>query len=78
MDPFFVVNAIHNYLFLCSLDYVYPLIVYFTKMDHILQKVVGTKIIYMIDGFSIYNKLYVHDNDEETNRFYNTMGYLHV
>lgn len=40
----------------------YPL----PKMDHILQKMVGTKRIPMIDGFSGYNEVAVHDVDKET------------
>jgi hypothetical protein len=35
----------------CSLKDNYPL----PKMDHILQRVVGEKRIYMLDGYSIYN-----------------------
>ena len=37
----------------CSLKDNYPL----PKMDYILQKVVGSKIFLMIDGFSGYNQI---------------------
>jgi hypothetical protein len=37
----------------------YPL----PKMDHILQKVVGSQKISMLDGFSRYDKNMVHPND---------------
>ena len=38
----------------------YPL----PKMDHILQKVVGSKIISLLDGFSGYNQILVHPDDQ--------------
>jgi len=37
----------------------YPL----PKMDHILQKVVGSKKMSMLDGFSGYNQIMVHPDD---------------
>ena len=33
-------------------------------MDHILQKVVGSKRISLLDGSSGYNKILVHPNDQ--------------
>jgi hypothetical protein len=37
----------------------YPLL----KMDHVLEKVAGDNRMSMIDGFSIYNQISVHEND---------------
>jgi hypothetical protein len=47
-------------------------------MDHVLEKVVETNIISMIDGFSGYNQIEVHEDDKEKNRAHHPMGYLHV
>jgi hypothetical protein len=44
-----------------SLKYKYPLL----KMDHVLEKLVGDNIISMIDGFSRYNQIVVHEDDKE-------------
>jgi hypothetical protein len=38
----------------------YPL----PKMDHVLEKVVGANIMSMIDGFSGYNQIFVHEDDK--------------
>ena len=38
----------------------YPL----PKLDHILQRVVGSKITFFLDGFSGYNQVLVHPNDQ--------------
>jgi hypothetical protein len=38
----------------------YPL----PKMDNVLEKVVGANIISMIDGFSSYNQIVVHEDDK--------------
>ena len=38
----------------------YPL----PKMDHILQRVVGSTKISLLDGFSGYNQILVHPNDQ--------------
>ena len=38
----------------------YPL----PKMDHILQRGVGSKRIYLLDGYSGYNKILVHPDDQ--------------
>ena len=48
----------------------YPLL----KMDHILQKVVGSKRISMIDCFSGYNQIVVHDDDKEMTAFTTPRG----
>jgi hypothetical protein len=43
----------------------YPL----PKMDHVLEKVVGDNIMSMIDGFSGYNQIVVHQDDKEKSAF---------
>ena len=43
----------------------YPL----PKMDHILQEVVGSQRISMFDGFSVYNQILVHPDDQEKTTF---------
>ena len=48
------------------------------KMDQILQRVVGSKIISLLDGFSGYNQVLVHPDDQQKNRFHYTLGHLHV
>jgi hypothetical protein len=48
----------------------YPLL----KMDHILQRVVGSKRISMIDGFSRYSLVAVHDEDKEKTTFTTPWG----
>jgi hypothetical protein len=52
----------------------YPL----PKMDYILQKVVGSQKMSMLDGFSGYNQIMVHPDDREKHDFHNTMGNVHV
>jgi hypothetical protein len=44
-----------------SLKANYPL----PKMDHVLEKVVGANKMSMIDGFSSYNQIMVHEYDKE-------------
>jgi len=39
------------------------------KMDHILQRVVGSTRISLLDGFSGYNKIIVHPNDHAKTAF---------
>ena len=39
------------------------------KMDHILQKVVGSKCLSMLDGFFGYNQILVHPKDQEKRAF---------
>ena len=34
------------------------------KMNHILQRVVGSKRIFLLDGFSGYNQVLVHPDDQ--------------
>ena len=51
----------------------YPL----PKMDHILQRVVGSERISTLDGFSGYNQIVVHLKDQE-NKTFTTLGYFHV
>ena len=48
----------------------YPL----PKMDHILQKVVGAHRISTLDGFSSYNQILVHPNDQEKTTFTTPWG----
>jgi ribonuclease HI len=48
----------------------YPL----PKMDHVLEKVVGENRISMIDGFSGYNQIVVHENDKEKTVFTTPWG----
>jgi len=43
----------------------YPLL----KMDHILQQVVGSSRISLLDGFSGYNKVLVHPKDQDKTTF---------
>ena len=44
----------------CSLKDNYPL----PKMDHLLQKVVGSNQMYMIDGYLRYNQIAVDKDDQ--------------
>ena len=39
------------------------------KMDHILQRVVGSHRISMLDGFSRYNQILVHPKDQQKTTF---------
>ena len=48
----------------------YPL----PKMDHILQKVVGSKRISLLDGFSGYNQVLVHHDDRLKTTFTTPWG----
>ena len=45
-----------------------------TKMDHILQKVVGSQRMSMLDGFSGYNQVLVHPDDQEKTAFTTPWG----
>jgi hypothetical protein len=47
-------------------------------MDHVLEKVVGANRMSMIDGFSGYNQIVVHEDDKEKTCVYHSMGYFHV
>ena len=53
-----------------SLKYNYPL----PKMDHILQKLVGAKRIYTINGFLGYNQIKVLPKDQEKTAFTTPWG----
>lgn len=44
------------------------------KMDYILQKVVGSQRISMLDGFSCYNHILVHPDDQEKTTFTTPWG----
>ena len=48
----------------------YPL----PKMDHILQRVVGSQRMSMLDGFSGYNRIAVHPDDQEKTAFTTSWG----
>lgn len=48
----------------------YPL----PKIDHILQRVVGASMISLLDGFSRYNQILVHPNDQEKASFTTPWG----
>jgi hypothetical protein len=48
----------------------YPL----PKMEHMLQKVLGSKIVSFIDGFSGYNQIDVHPEDKEKTAFTTPWG----
>ena len=48
----------------------YPL----PKMDHILQRVVGSQRMSMLDGFSGYNQVVVHLDDHEKTTFTTPWG----
>ena len=48
----------------------YPL----PKTDHILQKVVGSQRVSMLDGFSGYNHILVHPKDQENTTFTTPWG----
>ena len=43
-------------------------------MDHVLEKVVGANRMFMIDGFSRYNQIVVHENDKEKTAFTTPWG----
>ena len=48
----------------------YPL----PKMDHILQRVDGSKIISLLDGYSRYNQILGHPNDQLKTTFTTPWG----
>lgn len=45
-----------------------------SKIDDILQKVVGSEIISLLDGFSGYNHVLVHPDDQEITTFTTPWG----
>lgn len=60
-----------------SLEGNYPL----PKMDHILQKVVGSSRISLLDGFSGYNQVLLHPDDQDKTAFttpWGTFMYLKI
>jgi len=44
------------------------------KMDHILQKVVESSRIYLLDGFSCYNQVLIHQEDRDKTTFTTPWG----
>ena len=44
------------------------------KMDHILRRVVGSQRMSMLDGFSVYNQVVVHLEDQEKTTFTTPWG----
>lgn len=48
----------------------YPL----PKIDHILQRVVGASIISLLDGFSGFNQILVHPDDQDKTAFTTPWG----
>ena len=53
-----------------SLKYHYP----FPRMDHILQRVVGSSRIFLLDGFSGFNQILVHPDDQDKTTFTTPWG----
>lgn len=51
----------------------YPL----SKMDHILQRVVGASRMSLLDGYSGYNKILVHEDDRDKTSFTTPWGTFH-
>ena len=43
-------------------------------MDHILQRVVGSKRMFLLDGFSGYNQVLVHPDDQHKTAFTTPWG----
>eukprot|EP00253_Pinus_taeda_P008099 PITA_08099 len=54
----------------CSKKDNYPLL----KMEHLLQQVSGAKVMSFIDGFSGFNQIVVHPNDQEKTTFTTPWG----
>jgi hypothetical protein len=46
----------------------------FPKMDHILQKVIGSHKMSILDGFSGYNQIMLHPDDQEKIEFTTSSG----
>ena len=46
----------------------------FPKMDHILEKVIGSQRLSMLDGFLGYNQVLVHTYDQEKTTFTTPWG----
>jgi len=54
----------------CSLKDNYPI----PKLDHVLEKVVRANQIFMINGFSGYNQIVVHEDDKQKTAFTTPWG----
>ena len=54
----------------CSKKDNYPL----PKMEHLLQKVLGVRVMSFLDGFSGYNQVVVHPYDQEKTTFTTPWG----
>ena len=54
----------------CSKKDNYPL----PKMEHLLQKVLGARIMFFFDGFSGYNQVTVNPDDQEKTTFTTPCG----
>ena len=54
----------------CSKKDNYPL----PKMEHMLQKVLGAKVMSFLDGFLGYNQVVVHPDDQENTAFTTPWG----
>ena len=48
----------------------YPL----SKMDHILQRVVGASRMLLLDGYSSYNQILIHEDDRDKTSFTTPWG----
>jgi hypothetical protein len=48
----------------------YPL----PKLDHVMEKVIGANIMSMIDDFSGYNQISIHEDDKEKTAFTTPWG----
>ena len=54
----------------CSKKYNYPL----PKMEHLLQRVSGASVMSFLNGFSEYNQVAMHPNDQENTAFTTPWG----
>lgn len=52
----------------------YPL----PKMDHILQRAVGSSRISLLDGFSGYNQILIHPEDQQKTNFTTPWGIVGI
>ena len=44
------------------------------KMDHILQRVVGAFCMSLLNGYSGYNQILVHEDEKDKNNIHHSMG----
>ena len=49
----------------------------FPKMDHILQRVVGASCMSLLDSYSGYNQIIVHEDDRDKTTFTTPWGTFH-